>query len=76
MEPYRVANLVSQAAIFLSIVFGGIGVWNGLSSKVDVIGALQVRQSDDIREVKASLSAITQQLTAVQIGLANKQDKK
>lgn len=76
MEPYRIANLIYQTAIFLSIVLGLAGVWNGLSSKVEVLGALQARQADDIKDVKTSLAAITQQLTAVQIGMANKQDKK
>lgn len=76
MEPYRVLNLVYQTAILLSIVFGGIGVWNGLSNKVEVLADRQARAYDDIKEVKTSLAAITQQLTAVQIGMANKQDKK
>lgn len=76
MEPYRVLNLVYQTAILLSIVCGLASVWNGLSSKVEVLTDRQSRAYDDIKEVKTSLASITQQLTAVQISLSNKQDKK
>lgn len=52
MDTYRVANIGGQIAIFLTVIFGGIGVWTTLSSKVDVLAALQARQSDDIKELK------------------------
>lgn len=76
VDLYRVFNVVGQIAIILTVVFGGLGVWNALSSKVDVLAALQNRQSDDIKEVKTSLQIITDKLTSVEIGLAGKADRK
>lgn len=71
-----ITSTISSFATLLVVVLGGVSVWSQIVSNQSVTNAVLQVQSDAIKEMKTQLQLIQQSVTQVQIGLANKQDRK
>lgn len=75
-DGYRLMQTVASLSTLVLVLFGGISVWTTIVSNQSVTAEAVKSIKDDLHDTHTQLQLIQQSLTQVQIGLANKQDRR